>query len=184
MNRLPKCDRPKRHLKPIILALALVLPGSAALAASVDDVVKTRADQNIDQHYGRDSVYAFSAESKPLSPDRTFGSRWFPSLANADVVSESELTAVRGTTADGTATEFDRGYYQDPEEVAMLEDDGTATRFDRGYYQDPDGLAILDDDTATEFDRGYFQEPDRVAILVILPDGTPVSVQESGSAEE
>ena len=41
----------------------------------------------------------------------------------------------------GAATEFDRGYYQDPEEVAMLEeDDGTATRFDRGYYQDPDGL--------------------------------------------
>ncbi len=66
----------------------------------------------------------------------------------------------------------------------MLEDDGTATRFDRGYYQDPDGLAIPDDDTATQFDRGYFQEPDRVAILVILPDGTPVSVQESGSAEE
>jgi len=85
---------------------------------------------------------------------------------------------------DGTATEFDRGYYHDPEEVAVLEDDGTATRFDRGYYQDPDGLAILDDDTATQFDRGYSQEPDQVAILVILPDGTPMSVEESASTDE
>jgi hypothetical protein len=67
--------RPNRtHLKPIVLALALVVPETAVLAASMDDVVRTRSDQNIDQQYGRDSVYAFSADAKPLKPEQT-GSR-------------------------------------------------------------------------------------------------------------
>jgi hypothetical protein len=62
---------PKRSLKPLIIALAMALPASTALAASMDDVVRTRADQNIDQQYGRDSVYAFSPDAKPLKPDQT-----------------------------------------------------------------------------------------------------------------
>jgi hypothetical protein len=50
--------------------MALALPGTAAFAASMDDVVKTRADQNIDEQYGRDSVYAFSRDAKPLKPEQ------------------------------------------------------------------------------------------------------------------
>jgi len=61
-------------LKPIVLAFALAVPGSGVLAATMDDVVRTRADQNIDQQYGRDSVYAFSVDAKPLKPEQT-GSR-------------------------------------------------------------------------------------------------------------
>jgi len=61
-------------LKPIVLAFALAVPGSAVLAASMDDVVRTRSDQNIDEQYGRDSVYAFSPDAKPLKPEQT-GSR-------------------------------------------------------------------------------------------------------------
>jgi len=57
-------------VKPIIVAVALALSGSA-YAASVGDVVTTRADQNIDQQYGRDSVYAFSPDAKPLKPEQT-----------------------------------------------------------------------------------------------------------------
>src|SRR6266487_4534538 len=67
--------RNRSRLKPLAVALTLALP-SAALAAPAD-VVQTRADQNIDQQYGRDSVYAFSPESKPLTPERTSGSHWF-----------------------------------------------------------------------------------------------------------
>jgi len=67
--------RSRSRLKPLVVALTLALP-SAALAVSAD-VVQTRADQNIDQQYGRDSVYGFSPESKPLSPDRTSGPHWF-----------------------------------------------------------------------------------------------------------
>jgi len=61
-------------LKPTIVALAVALSGSAALAESMDSVVKTRPDQNIDQQYGRDSVYGFSAEAKPMKPEQS-GSR-------------------------------------------------------------------------------------------------------------
>src|SRR5689334_25190004 len=68
---------PRHRTKSIVIALDLALPGSAAMAISMDDVVKTRADQNIDQQYGRDSVYAFSADAKPLKPEQT-GSRDMP----------------------------------------------------------------------------------------------------------
>jgi len=71
MNASDTCHPLKRCVKPLIIALALALPGSAALAASMDDVVKTRPDQNIDQQYGRDSVYAFSPDAKPLKPEQT-----------------------------------------------------------------------------------------------------------------
>ena len=38
---------------------------------SMKSVVTTRADQNIHQQYGRDSVYGFSSDSKPLTPEQT-----------------------------------------------------------------------------------------------------------------
>jgi len=57
-------------VKPLVVAIALALPGAASFAASMDDVVKTRADQNIDEQYGRDSVYAFSRDAKPLKPEQ------------------------------------------------------------------------------------------------------------------
>jgi len=57
-------------VKPLVVAVALALPGTAAFAASMEDVVKTRADQNIDEQYGRDSVYAFSRDAKPLKPEQ------------------------------------------------------------------------------------------------------------------
>jgi hypothetical protein len=69
----------RSQLRPLIVALTLALP-SAAFAAPAD-VVQTRADQTINQQYGRDSVYAFSTDSKPLTPERTSGSHsgshWF-----------------------------------------------------------------------------------------------------------
>src|SRR6476659_990860 len=56
-------------VKPLVVAVALALPGTAAFAASMDDVVKTRADQNLDEQYGRDSVSAFSRDAKPRNPE-------------------------------------------------------------------------------------------------------------------
>jgi hypothetical protein len=52
----------------------MALPGAAALAQPLSDVVTTRADQTVTQQYGRDSVYAFSPDAKPLTPAQT-GSR-------------------------------------------------------------------------------------------------------------
>lgn len=67
MNGSPK--RSPNAIKPLIAAAALAVSGSA-FAASMSDVVTTRADQNIDQQYGRDSVYAFSIDAKPLKPEQ------------------------------------------------------------------------------------------------------------------
>src|SRR5678815_3737036 len=58
-------------VKPVVVAVALALPGAASFAASMTDVVTTRSDQNIDEQYGRDSVYAFSRDAKPLKPEQT-----------------------------------------------------------------------------------------------------------------
>ena len=59
------------RVKPVVLALAIALSASAAYAESMDNIVKTRADQNIDQQYGRESVYGFSADAKPQKPEQT-----------------------------------------------------------------------------------------------------------------
>jgi len=61
--------RSPNAVKPIIAAVALALSGSV-YAASMSDVVTTRSDQNIDEQYGRDSVYAFSVAAKPLKPEQ------------------------------------------------------------------------------------------------------------------
>jgi len=45
---------------------------AVALGKEADkQVVTTRADQSIYQQYGRDSVYGFSPERKPLKPEQT-----------------------------------------------------------------------------------------------------------------
>jgi len=65
-------------IRPLVIAMALALPGSAALGAQMDDVVPTRADQNIDQQYGRDSVYGFSPDSKPMKPEQSASRDFHP----------------------------------------------------------------------------------------------------------
>jgi len=98
MNAPSTSRRPKRTLKPVVIALALALSGSAALAASMGDIVTTRADQNVDQQYGRDSVYAFSTDKKPLTPERTSGSHAAPigselSQQGSDVSGQQSLAS-------------------------------------------------------------------------------------------
>lgn len=68
---LGKRSRVKRNLvKPLVVAVALALPGTAAFAATMTNVVTTRSDQNVEEQYGRDSVYAFSRDAKPFKPEQ------------------------------------------------------------------------------------------------------------------
>jgi hypothetical protein len=72
MNGSDKRNHPKRNLvKPLVLACALAFSAGTALAASMTDIVTTRSDQNIDEQYGRESVFAFSPDAKPLKPEQT-----------------------------------------------------------------------------------------------------------------
>jgi hypothetical protein len=57
-----------RHVaKPLVVAIAFALPGAAAFAATMNDVVTTRSDQSVAAKYGRDSVYGFSPEARPYN---------------------------------------------------------------------------------------------------------------------
>jgi hypothetical protein len=50
----------------------VVVRADEAMVVPVErQVVTTRADQNIYQQYGRDSVYAFSPDRKPQKPEQT-----------------------------------------------------------------------------------------------------------------
>ncbi len=63
-----------RPLTPVVaLAFAAAFSNFAVAGEGplTSQVVTTRADQNIYQQYGRDSVYAFSADRKPLKPEQT-----------------------------------------------------------------------------------------------------------------
>src|SRR5690242_4884364 len=69
MHALFKARRKKGvALKPVALAVALALPNVGAFAASMQDVVSTRAAKSIAEQYGRDSLYAFSPESRRFKP--------------------------------------------------------------------------------------------------------------------
>jgi hypothetical protein len=63
--------------RPLTTAVALALAAAfsnfaaAGEGPSTSQVVTTRADQDIYQQYGRDSVYAFSVDRKPLKPEQT-----------------------------------------------------------------------------------------------------------------
>ena len=72
MHALFKARRKKGiALKPVALAVALALPNVGAFAASMQDVISTHAAQSIAEQYGRDSLYAFSPESRRFKPGQT-----------------------------------------------------------------------------------------------------------------
>jgi len=111
MNGSDKRNHPKRNLvKPLVLACALAFSAGTALAASMTDVVTTRSDQNIDEQYGRESVFAFSPEAKPLKPEQTGqGSNIFGTIIGATTgflgATWDRVTGLFGGDDDGAASQ-------------------------------------------------------------------------------
>jgi len=183
MNATSTSRRPKRTLKPVVIALALALSGSAALAASMGDIVTTRADQNVDQQYGRDSVYAFSTDKKPLTPERTSGSHAAPigselsqqgsdvsgqqSLASNEPQSDA-LPAGSGYT-DSETGNVGSGYTGSEWQTVSMVILPVEMAFDSEDGGIADSQAVVEDGTTHEFDRGYYKDPDQVAIVVVVP---------------
>jgi hypothetical protein len=186
----------RSRLKPLAVALTLALP-SATLAVSAD-VVQTRADQNIDQQYGRDSVYGFSPESKPLSPDRTSGPHWFnwfpkPKASDANTSAlhkgyvpqqQEGMDAGSGYTGSETASA-----QPSPDMALVGEAQGqwgseSVVILPLAMEVVPEPVALNDDGTATQFDRGYYKDPDQSEIMLILPDNVAMAGDQSGSTDE
>ncbi len=140
MNILEKSAHPERSLKPLVLALGIAL-ASAVVAAPMDtgidknssDCVQIRANgagcsagmQAEKLAYQAGSGYTSDEDSRAIPADRL----------NDDLAVQEGLTA----------GQFDRGYYQEPGEIAVVvpAHDGTAYQFNRGYYQDPDAVIVV-----------------------------------------
>ena len=63
-------------LKPLVVAIGLALPSVPAFAVSLTDLLSTRAGRAIDEHYGRDSVYAVIASKRPRTGQNLVKSGW------------------------------------------------------------------------------------------------------------
>jgi hypothetical protein len=136
MNASEKRSHAKRHLvKPLVLAVALALPTGAAFSASMTDIVTTRADQNVDEQYGRESVFAFSPDAKPLKPEQTAGdSNFFGAIGGFAAATWDRFTGLfggdddaSGATQTATVEEL-RGYgraggFVGADRITVLESD-------------------------------------------------------------
>lgn len=191
----------RSQLKPLIVALTLALPG-AALAAPAD-VVQTRADQNIDQQYGRDSVYAFSTDSKPLTPERTSGSHWFHSWfhrsnasgSNTSGLYEGYVPKQQESMAFNASSGYTSSETSQADVIAQPTSDMALGGEAQGQWtsesvivmplvseETPEPVA-LNDGTATQFNRGYYQDTDQSEIMIIVPDNVAMTGDQSDSAE-
>jgi len=114
MNDLFRQTRSKRNVaRPMVLALALALPLSAAVAMQMGDVVTTRADQNVHEQYGRDSVYALSPGSKQSMPGQALSVDRLASqnAPTFNASSDSELLVGSGYVASSDSeTPMGSGY--------------------------------------------------------------------------
>ena len=70
-------------------------------------------------------------------------------------------------------------------QFALEEDDGTAKEYNRGYYAEPVQIVgfvlvpstldaielskISDDGTARQYDRGYYKDPEIIVALIVVP---------------
>jgi hypothetical protein len=89
-------------------------------------LVMTRADQNIHQQYGRDSVYGFSSDRKPLTPEQTSSRQMNRSqrrqiLERADSQTERAINKDRTTTVgiDAGATSLPASIFSSPAEIEL-----------------------------------------------------------------
>ena len=140
MNILEKSAHPERSLKPLVLALGIAL-ASAVVAAPMDTGIDKNSSDCVQIHangaggsagmqaeklaYQVGSGYTSDEDSRAIPADRL----------NDDLAVQEDLTA----------GQFDRGYYQEPGEIAVVvpAHDGTAYQFNRGYYQDPDAVIVV-----------------------------------------
>jgi len=168
--------RKRTLLRPIALILAVALPASAGISAELADVVKTRPDQNIDQQYGRDSVYAFSAESKPLKPEQTGARDRIDAQSNFAV---SDASGFPSANAPLQTDPMDNDMATDPRPIdARAEGIGMGS----GYTGDT-GQSLAPTANANPYGGEPFQSQYEQRAWLILPGAVTAPVA-SGSEDE
>jgi hypothetical protein len=163
-------------LRPIALMLAVALPASAGISAELANVVKTRPDQNIDQQYGRDSVYAFSSESKPLKPEQTGARDLIGARSNFTI---SDASGFPSANAPLQTDPMDNDMATDPRPTDARTE---GISMGSGYTGDT-GQSFAQMTNANPYGGESFQSQYEQRAWLILP-GTVVAPVASGSEDE
>jgi len=162
-------------VRPMILALALALPGAVAIAVQMGDVVTTRADQNVDEQYGRDSVYASSSGSKQPMPDQS------SSVDRLAINSLGDQNAPSFDALSDRKTHVGSGYVGDHVGSGYVGDEEPQGSIAGSTFEQPAtdvGLA------ASSQLAGTPQEAVESQYLVITPLETAMSLPAAASEEE
>jgi hypothetical protein len=136
------------------LAAAAVLTGpvfadQTAVAGNTDEVTAMSEGMYLIQPSDNDPAYMLP----PLSDHLLFAQQ------NDDRVALEQNNAEEAVEEDdGTAKEYNRGYYAEPTQIARVvlvptsieaietanvSEDGTARQYDRGYYKEPETIVAL-----------------------------------------
>ncbi len=129
--------RTHHTIRTAVLAVALALPAGFSLAAPMSEIVTTRDDQDIDQQFGRDSVYAIQTR-QPADTGPRYGSdgssgvgEFFAGLGAAGAAAWDRVTGAfepgGATVARQEPEMYGRaGGYVGPDQIALLERAGPA----------------------------------------------------------
>jgi len=150
---------PKRT-KAIVTALA----GAALLSGPVfaEETTVAGATQNVDEGGAMTLIQPGDTNSRYTLPP--LSDHILLARANEDQVA---VPQDKGQSAlgedDGTAKQYNRGYYTDPVQIAQLVPVPTT-------LEQTEAVNVSNDETAQQFDRGYYREPEMILALVILPE--------------
>jgi hypothetical protein len=147
----------KRLFTPVVLAAAFALP---AFADYKDNIANT-PQQTIRQPIGQDRAYMLPPLSDHIivaMADEDAGA-----LNDASPAARDDETALNDEASDDTATQYNRGYYEEPEQVLVV----VLVPEDLETVQQQN---ISDDETAQQYDRGYYKDPETVAVVLVLND--------------
>jgi len=112
-----------------------------------------RSAASVDEMALSDDQAAVLDAATALNDDENDGTANQQSEQVVVVIVPETLEAVeqQNVSDDGTAHQYDRGYYKDPETVAVAivlndeeaQNDGTAHQYNRGYYKDPEMAVVI-----------------------------------------
>jgi hypothetical protein len=145
MNILEKSSHLQRSLKPLALGLGIALSSAVVEAAMDTGIDKNSSDCLQMRAKGAGGSAAMRAETLAYQ----VGSG-YTSDEDSRAIPADRLNDDLALQDDLTARQFNRGYYQEPREIAVVvpAHDGTAYQFNRGYYQDPDAVIVVINSTS------------------------------------
>lgn len=163
MNLTSKRSMIFKRTRGIVTSLA-----AAAVLVAPAIAQKSALAENTDQVAAIEQPYL-------IQPSQTHPGYMLPPLSDHLIVAQS----------DQDEFALEEGGAAGDENLAIEEDDRTAAQYNRGYYEEPVQIAafvllpttleaveladVSDDGTAQQFDRGYYKDPEMIVALIVVP---------------